>query len=273
MSLSRSDNIWDIFPFQIFYYNLDGNELDYVDHENDLGVIVNNSLNYRDNILALVTKASSRLGLVKRILHFVKDQNKKRAFYLALVRSLFEHCSVIWRPSSSEMINKIESIQRRAVKWILSEQDHHYNDYEYLKRLKDLDMLPMEYKFRYTDLVQFHNIYYNQSVVKFPSYLKPLDSDDISRFRSNIRPPTRYGQDIGTKDDSPDLGSMRNQRLDKSSLKCNIDVMAPALKNSFFFRAHILWNNLPIEIRELTTQLEFQTKLKHHLWDVVLDPY
>ena len=140
-------------------------------------------------------------------------------------------------------------------------------------RLRDLDMLPMEYKFIYTDLVQFHKIFYKQSVVKLPTYLDTLDSDDRSRFRCNIRPPNRLGQDTGTNDYSPDLGSMRNRRLDKSSLKCNIDVTAPAFKNSFFFRAHILWNNLPIEVRDLDTSLEFQTKLKHHLWDVVLDPH
>ena len=35
-------------------------------------------------------------------------------------------------------------------------QDHHYNDYEYLRRLKDLDLMPMEFKFIFTDLVMFH---------------------------------------------------------------------------------------------------------------------
>ena len=78
---SRKDNLWDLFPFHIFYYNLNGNELDYVDSENDLGVIVNKSLNFNENVLALVPKASSRLGLVKRTLHFVKDEKQKRAFY------------------------------------------------------------------------------------------------------------------------------------------------------------------------------------------------
>ena len=269
----RNHNIWELFPFHIYYYNLNGTDLDYVDSENDLGVVVNNLLNFRENILKLCSKASSRLGFVKRTLHFVKDQKKKRAFYLALVRSIFEHCSVIWRPSSSDMIQKVEGIQRRAVKWILSEQDHHYSDFEYIKRLKDLDMLPMEYKFIYTDLVQFHRIFYGHSVVKLPTYLEPLDNDDRNRFRSNVPPPNRYGQDTVASDDILDLGSMRNRRMDKSSLKCNIEATAPSFKNSFFFRAHILWNNLPVDVRELNMSTEFQIKLRHHLWDVILDPH
>ena len=38
------------------------------------------------------------LGLTKRTCHFVFDRGKRRSLYLALVRSNFEHCSIIWRP-------------------------------------------------------------------------------------------------------------------------------------------------------------------------------
>ena len=108
---------------------------------------------------------------MKRTLRFIKDHKQKRAFYLALIRSLFEHCSVVWRPTTDALNDKVESIQRKAVKWILGEQDHHYNDFEYLSRLKNLDLMPMEFKFRFTDLVMFHNIYYGQSVIKLPDYI------------------------------------------------------------------------------------------------------
>jgi hypothetical protein len=47
----------------------------------------------------------------------------------------------ICRPSSDCLIQKIERIPRQAVKRILSEQDHSYNDLEYLMRLRDLDLL------------------------------------------------------------------------------------------------------------------------------------
>ena len=89
---------------------------------------------------------------MRRSLHFIKDQKQKRAFYLALVRSLFEHCSVISRPTTAQSTEKVENIQCRAVKWILGEQDHHYNDVEYLARLRDLDLLPMDFKFTFKDL-------------------------------------------------------------------------------------------------------------------------
>ena len=82
----------------------------------------------------------------------------------------------------------MEGIQRKAVKWILGEQDHHYNDVEYLSRLRDLDLMPMEAKFSFTDRVMFHSIYYDRSVVKLPPYIVPMTGTDRGRFRSNTRP-------------------------------------------------------------------------------------
>ena len=216
------------------------------------------------------SKASSRLGLLRRALHFVSDQKQKRAFYLAIVRSLFEHCSVVWRPTAETTINKLENIQRRAIKWILSEEGHHYNDLEYTKRLKDLDLLPLGKKFEYTDLSVFYRIYHNLSVNKLPIYLQPLDEEDtISRLRPVINPPTHMtGQDGIHK-----LSSMRANQLDKLSLKCSVKASSPAFKSSFFFWTHLLWNVLPLGIKEASTLGEFESKLKHHMWDVILDPH
>ena len=180
---------WDPFPFKTFHYQLNDAVLDFVNHETDLGVVMTSTLNYHDHCMTLYSKASSRFGLLKRALHFVKDKRKKSAFYLAIVRSLFEHCGVIWRPTSPTAINKLESIQRRAVKWILSEEGHHYNDLEYTNRLKDLDLLPLQYKFECSDLVVFHKIFYNLSVNSIPEYLTLKSEEDKSTLRPVINPP------------------------------------------------------------------------------------
>ena len=245
-------------------------ELEIVKSETDLGVTVTSTLNYNEHSLKLYSKASSRLGLLRRALHFVSDQKQKKAFYFAIVRSLFEHCSVVWRPTAETTINKLENIQRRAIKWILSEEGHHYNDLEYTKRLKDLDLLPLSKKFEYTDLSVFYRIYHNLSVNKLPVYLQPLDEEDtLSRLRPVINPPTHMtGQDGIHK-----LSSMRANQLDKLSLKCSIQASSPAFKSSFFFRTHLLWNVLPLGIKEASTPGEFESKLKHHMWDVILDPH
>ena len=100
-----------------------------------------------------------------------------------------------------------------------------------------------------------------------PSYLTAINDSDRGRLRSNIKPPLH-----GCEEASSHMSAMRGNRLDRLSLKCTIEAKSPAFKTSFFYRTHLIWNRLPKEIRELDNVSMSQKKLKHHMWDVVLDP-
>ena len=84
-----------MLPFTIFQYNLGRNLLDYADSEKDLRVVINPAFSFNDQCENLLTKANQQYGLVRRTCHFVKDIRRRRALYLSLVRSQFEHCSPI----------------------------------------------------------------------------------------------------------------------------------------------------------------------------------
>ena len=262
--------LWSMLPFQIFLYTLNGQILDFSESEKDLGVVIKSDLSWDENLHALYQKASSRLGLMKRTLHFIKDPKQKRAFYLALVRSLFEHCSIIWRPTTTTATKKVESVQKRAVKWILGELDHHYNDLEYLSRLRDLDLLPMEYKFDYTDLVMFHNIYHEKSVVELPPYITAMTSSDRRRLRTNVSQPVRLNET-----DCPSLSTASQRRIyrhDRFSLNSTVEAKSCPFKGSFFFRTHTKWNDIPTDLKGENESKTFQQKLKKHFWDIIIDP-
>ena len=96
------------------------------------------------------------------------------------MRSIFDHACIVWRPCSENLLRKFEKIQKRAVKWVLSEQDHHYGDYEYFRRLQDLDLLPIEFRLILSDLIFFHQIFYQLSTVTFPDYLEMVDITDLN---------------------------------------------------------------------------------------------
>ena len=87
-----------LLPQSRFSYRLDGRILDYETQEKDLGFIVNDSLTWCDHHLHVINKAAQMFGLIKRTCHFVINSTRKRTLYLAMVRSQFEHCSIIWRP-------------------------------------------------------------------------------------------------------------------------------------------------------------------------------
>ena len=61
-----------------------------------------------------------------------------------MVRSQFEHCSIIWRPVSDTQLQKFESLQKNGIKWILNESCFSYADKEiYLRKCKDINILPI----------------------------------------------------------------------------------------------------------------------------------
>ena len=85
----------------------------------------------------------------------------RRVLYLSMVRSIFEHCPKVWRPSANTATNKLETIQKRAIKWIYQDYSVSYNssdDLLYYAPCKQLKILPVRYRFDYHDLKRFHKI-------------------------------------------------------------------------------------------------------------------
>ena len=124
----------------------------------------------------------------------VKCQKQQRAFYLAVVCSQFEPCAQIWRPSYNSLNQKLERIQKHAVRWILSEQDHSSNDLEYLMRLRDLDLLPLKERFITSDFLFCYDIHHDASCAKLPCYIKHFSHDERRRLRPIIKPPSSFLQ-------------------------------------------------------------------------------
>ena len=113
----------------------------------DLGVTVNNKLLWKEQCDKLVCKGNSQLGMLMRTCHFTMNKKQKRTFYLTIVRSIFEHCSIIWRPQSTNQIASFDAIQKKAIKWINVRRFDHYSDLEYLNKQKELNILPMNFKY------------------------------------------------------------------------------------------------------------------------------
>ena len=79
----------------------------------DLGVIVSSNFRWDEQHDKILKKAHQMLGFTKRTCHFIIDVRKRRSLYLSLVRSNFEHGSIIWRPITETEISDFEKLQRR----------------------------------------------------------------------------------------------------------------------------------------------------------------
>ena len=239
----------NVLPFIQFHYSMGSKLIDYCETEKDLGININGSLNFSHHTDMLYSKANQRLGLLKRTCHFIKSLDRKRALYLTMVRSIFEHCSYVWKPSSNSSICKLESIQKRGVKWILDDLSVSYgaNYHLYLVHCRQLNILPIKFRFDFNDLKMFHSIVHGFSCVKLPEYIIPFQGSrlrtchlDSKSFVSTIQ-PRRTGRNF----DSACRGT---------------------LFKSFFYRTHLLWNDLPLSLREIIRPSKFKEKLLDHIW-------
>ena len=115
------------------------------------------------------------------------------------------------------MINKFEKFQKKCIKWILSEQELSYSNEVYLRKFKQVNILPLLYRFMFNDINLFHKVVYKIIPVTMPDYLTPYSGDSL----------------------------LRSTHLDNLSFVSNIALTTTSISNlnkSFFFRSHTLRN-------------------------------
>ena len=111
-------------------YHLGNNELTNVEEVKDLGIIVDSKLKFQKHISAKVNKANQMWGTIKRTFRYMNKDIFKKLFS-AHVRSHLEYAVQFWSPYLRKNINQIESVQRRATKYIPG-----LRDLSYSRRLK-----------------------------------------------------------------------------------------------------------------------------------------
>ena len=98
----------------------------------------------------------------------------------------------------------------------------------------------------FNDIVLFHKIFNNLMPVQMPDYLSLFSG--ITRLRSCHLDRLSYESSVLPRKNSPN-----------------------ALKKSFFYRTHMYWNALPLEIREIRSHEIFKREVKSHLWKMAHD--
>jgi len=80
-----------------------------------LGIQLNNTLTWDDQVAKMTTKGSLRLRFLKNLRSFGLSQQELLLYYKSSVRSTIEYSSVVWGPGlTAEQVRDIETIQIRA---------------------------------------------------------------------------------------------------------------------------------------------------------------
>ena len=224
-----------------------------VNSEKDLGVHITSRLSWTDHCNYLYSKANRNLGLMKRTCSFIKNRSQRRSLYLAMVRSQLEHCSTVWSPSSTTSIEKLESLQKRAIKWVFNEQYCSYSPELYYLRCKELNLLPIKYKLVLKDLKLFHDILNHRIPIELPGHYSYYNAGMYSLRPSHM--------------DDKSITSSIQPRVTRNY--ANSEVVSSSLiqfSNSYFYRTMNSWNSLPYDARSQKYPKQFESAAIEWLW-------
>ena len=169
------------------------------------------------------------LGVIRQAFSRFNSITTKAKLYTALVRSQLTYCSVIWHPYLIQDINKLESIQCRATKFIMN---NYKSDYK--TRLLHLNLLSLMYIFESTDII------FLVKSLKFPS-----ESFNINNYVS-------FSAGSATRSSGVKL-------IHKS-------LSTSKQRNHYFIRICHLWNLIPILDLNMPVPI-IKNHLKTYFWN------
>ena len=219
-------------------YSINNKPVSSNDSHMDLGIIMSANLQWRPHYELVISRSYKKLGLLRRIFSTVKCISAKRSLYLSFIRSQLLYCSSLWRPQHLMDITHLESVQRRATRFIVDDKSMDYRD-----RLTKLNLLPLMMEYEIADILFFVN-----------SIKTPHGHFDITNYVNFSVSNTR---------------SSTYLKLRHSTSKRNYQ------SHFYFNRFPRLWNSLPSFDIHLSIST-IKSKLRLFFWNQFLskfDPY
>ncbi len=161
-----------------------------------LGVIINNQLNWDDHVNSIVTKASSRLWILRSIRQFGFTTKELTLIYKSSIVPILEYASPVWGYAiTCAQAEAIERVQWRAAQTIYNKKIK-YNSPEYERILSSLDLTNMNTR-RKDMALSFAMSLLNSSL--FRDWLPPFLTGTHRLRKQNLLTPikartTRYAK-------------------------------------------------------------------------------
>ena len=133
-------------------YSMDGKVLSTTEEEKDLGVLIDNKLDFGKHINSIVGRANRVLGMI-RVSFACLNIQMFLNMYTALVRPLLEYCVQVWSPYKIGQIKLLERVQRRATRLVPQLKDLCYDD-----RLAQLGLTRLEERRHRGDMIETYKI-------------------------------------------------------------------------------------------------------------------
>ena len=141
-------------------YTMDGVELTVTTEEKDLGVLVDDKLDFGKHIREIVKKANQRIGLIRRGFDCL-DKEMFMNLYPVMIRPLLEYCVQVWSPHKQGDIDLLERVQRRATKIVPALKNLPYEE-----RLRRLNLTKLEERRVRGDMIETYKLLTGKEDIK-----------------------------------------------------------------------------------------------------------
>ena len=108
------------------HYTFYGQTLTHVQETKYLGLRLDSKLTFNKHIECICKRANSALAFIKRNTHFCQRRIRVDA-YCTYVRPILEYAAIVWSPYTNININKLESVQRRAARYVMPRGEYTYS--------------------------------------------------------------------------------------------------------------------------------------------------
>ncbi len=185
-----------------------------------LGVLIDHKLHFEEHINELSTNISKKLNFFTRLRHYVPQSTAKVAFE-ALIFPLIDYCSIAYGFTYKTHVNRIEVLIRRAARIIT-----------------------------FSGFTASHVPLFQQLNWKsFQERLRISSLKYIFKSLHGMAADTSSGLFIY-------MNHTRSRRFDNSMLELP-NIKSNFLQNTIFYKGVKLWNDLPLNIRQLTKFNQF----------------
>lgn len=204
--------------------------------EKDLGVYVDQNLDFKNHIMTTVKKGRSLAGMIQRNISF-KTKEIMVPLFIGIVRPILEYANSTWSPHKKYLIKSLEDVQRQYTKRIFGMKKLGYSE-----RLQRLGLPSLMFRRIRGDMIEVFKILHD--------YYDPITTKSLLTLnKTNYHTRTN------------------NLKLVKKSFNTK--------KAQMFFTNRIinLWNSLPAKIVNSKSLNSFKNQIDQHLKKHMYKPY
>ena len=204
---------------------LNGNEIERVKEIKFLGVIFDENLSWKSQIMHVIGKTKRNLAVSAKVSQCV-DQSALLAMFQSLLLSHIRYCCSVWLHGNKTLVSKLQSICNNFLRIVFGKRKRESVD----SYFKSLNILKVEDMMKFEILSLAHDFHNNA--------LPNCFNDILVKNTSNRRSSSDLFVPFMSKSVS---------------------------QHSLSFTGPKLWNSLPLNLKTLKSKKSFQKQVKSHL--------